>query len=132
MKKLLSYAAISLLLLSFVACGHVNTPEGVATAAMQCVVDKDYEGYVDLMYFKDEQELTKEQRAQLVALVEDKVGDKAEEKGGIKDFKVGVPDLEGDKGSVPVEVTYGDESTKKQTIAVIKAPDGEWKLDSGK
>ena len=55
MKKLYSFAAVVLLVLVLTACGkhQPNTPEGVATAAMNCIIDKDYEGYVDLMYFKD-------------------------------------------------------------------------------
>lgn len=132
MKKFFSFAAIGLLLALFTACGHTNTPEGVATAAMQCMADKDYEGYVDLVYFKGDKKLSKEERAQFVALVEDKVGKQAEKNGGIKDFKIGIPELNGDKGSVPVEITYADESVKKQTIAVVKTPDGDWKLDAGK
>jgi hypothetical protein len=133
-KRFFSIAAVALLVLVLTACGkhQPNTPEGVATAAMNCIIDKDYEGYVDLMYFKDGKELSKERRQQLIVLVEDKVGDKAAEKGGIKDFKVGIPELDGDKGTVPVEVTYGDDSTKDQSIAVVKSPDGDWRLDPGK
>ena len=85
-KRFFSIAAVALLVLVLTACGkhQPNTPEGVATAAMNCIIDKDYEGYVDLMYFKDGKELSKERRQQLIVLVEDKVGDKAAEKGGIK------------------------------------------------
>ena len=133
-KRFFSIAAVALLVLVLTACGkhQPNTPEGVATAAMNCIIDKDYEGYVDLMYFKGKEELSKDEKAQFVSILEEKAGKDMEQKGGIKEFKIGVPKLDGDKADVPVDITYGDGSTKNDNIAVIKTPDGDWKLNSGK
>ena len=133
MKKLLFIAAAGLLTVGVTSCmGNPNTPEGIATTAMEKMAKKDYAGYVDLMYFKGKSELSKEEKAQFVSILEEKAGKDIEKKGGIKEFKVGVPKLDGDKARVPVDITYGDGSTKKDDIAVIKTPDGDWKLDSGK
>ena len=136
MKKILSIAAVALLTLVFVSCGNGNTPEGVATKAMKCLIEKDYEGYVDLLYFKEKtakgEEVSPEGRQQLVSLLQEKAGKKIDKQGGIKDFKVGEPVIEGDKAKVPVDVTYGDGSTNQEDIKVIKTPEGKWMLDSGK
>ena len=136
MKKLLSIAAVALLTLMFVSCGNSNTPEGVAAKAMKCLVEKDYEGYVDLLYFKQKaekgEEMTPEGKQQLVSLLQEKGGKKIDGQGGIKDFKVGEPVIDGDKAKVPIEVTYGDGSTKTEDFKVVKTPQGKWMIDSGK
>ena len=136
MKKLLSIVAVALLTFAFISCSNSNSPEGVATKAMKCLSEKDYEGYVNLMYFKKKaekkEEMTPEAKQQLVALLQEKAGKKIEKQGGLKEFKVGEPVIDGDKAKVPVEVTYGDGSTKTEEVKVIKTPEGKWMLDSGK
>ena len=72
MKKLLLFSVVGLLVLVLSACSSDNTPEGVTTKAIQCIIDKDYQGYIDLMFFRKEQ--TDHDKQQLAALVQDKMG----------------------------------------------------------
>lgn len=55
MKKFLLFSVVGLLVLVLSACSSDNTPEGVTTKAIQCIIDKDYQGYIDLMFFRKEQ-----------------------------------------------------------------------------
>ena len=56
MKKVLSLAVVCLFVLTLCSCGSSNTPEAVTTKAIKCIIDKDYDGYVNLMYFKKEKD----------------------------------------------------------------------------
>jgi hypothetical protein len=77
MKKLLSMMAVALF--AFVLCGCTEkAPKDVACDAMTCMKNKDYEGYVKLMYFKNQDDASKaaeveKSREQLVSLVKDKM-----------------------------------------------------------
>ena len=86
MKKVLTLATVCLFVLALCSCGSTDTPEGVTTKAIKCLIDKDYDGYVDMMYFKKEK--SNEDMKQIVALVKDKMDKELEQKQGIKDFKV--------------------------------------------
>ena len=130
MKKVLSLAAVCLFVLALCSCGSANTPEGVATKAIKCIVDKDYDGYVDLMYFKKEK--SNDDMKQIVALVKDKMDKEMDQKQGIKDFKVETATVEDNKATVPYTLTYGNGETKEDTMKLIKTEKGDWMIDSGK
>ena len=49
MKKMLSFAAVALFAVALFSCGGAKTPEEVTAKAIQCIADKDYKGYVDMM-----------------------------------------------------------------------------------
>jgi hypothetical protein len=116
--------------LTLCSCGSSNTPEAVATKAIKCIIDKNYDGYVDLMYFKKEK--SNDDMKQIVALVKDKMDKEMEKKQGIKDFKVETATIDGDKATVPYSLTYGNGETKDDTMKLIKTEKGEWMIDSGK
>ena len=130
MKKVLTYAAVCLFVLALCSCGSSNTPEAVATKAIQCIIDKNYEGYVDLMYFKKEK--SSDDMKQIVALVKDKMDKELDQKQGIKDFDVEPASIDGDKATVSYKMTYGNGETKEDTMKLIKTEKGEWMIDSGK
>ena len=131
MKKVLSLAAVCLFVLALCSCGSTsNTPEGVTTKAIKCIVDKDYDGYVDLMYFNKEK--SNEDMKQIVALVKDKMDKEMDQKKGVKDYKVGKPSIEDNKAVVPYTLTYGNGETKEDNMKLIKTEDGKWMIDSGK
>ena len=130
MKKVLCFAAVCLFVLALCSCGSANTPEGVATKAIKCIVDKDYDGYVDLMYFKKEK--SNDDMKQIVALVKDKMDKEMDKKEGIKDFKVETATVEDNKATVPYTLTYGNGETKEDTMKLIKTEKGDWMIDSGK
>jgi hypothetical protein len=130
MKKVMTFAAVCLFVLTLCSCGSSNTPEAVATKAIKCIIDKNYDGYVDLMYFKKEK--SNDDMKQIVALVKDKMDKEMEKKQGIKDFKVETATIDGDKATVPYSLTYGNGETKDDTMKLIKTEKGEWMIDSGK
>jgi hypothetical protein len=116
--------------LTLCSCGSSNTPEAVTTKAIKCIIDKDYDGYVDLMYFKKEK--SSEDMKQIVALVKDKMDKEVDGKKGIKDYKVGTPTIEDNKAVVPYTLTYGNGDTKEDKMKLVKTEDGKWMIDSGK
>ena len=130
MKKVLCFAAVCLFVLALCSCGSANTPEGVATKAIKCIIDKNYDGYVDLMYFKKEK--SNDDMKQIVALVKDKMDKEMDQKQGIKDFKVETATVEDNKATVPYTLTYGNGETKEDTMKLIKTEKGDWMIDSGK
>ena len=130
MKKMLSIAAVALFVLALCSCGGASTPEEVTTKAIKCIIDKDYQGYVDLMNFKEDK--TDEQKEQLAALVKDKMSKEMEKKDGIKDFSVGTAVIEENKATVPYVINYGNGDTKEDKMKCIKTEDGYWMIDSGK
>ena len=130
MKKVLSLAAVYLFVLALCSCGSSNTPEAVATKAIKCVMEKDYDGYVDLMHFKKEK--SSEDMKQIVALVKDKMDKEMDQKKGIKDYEVGTPTIEDNKAVVPYTLIYGNGDTKEDNMKLVKTEDGKWMIDSGK
>ncbi len=130
MKKFLTFAAVCLFVVALCACGSSNTPEGVTEKALKCMVSKDYKGYVDLMHFQKEK--SAEDMQQIVALIKDKMDKELEKKEGIKDYKIGTPEITDDKAVVPYTLTYGNGETKEDKMKLIKTEDGKWMIDSGK
>ena len=130
MKKVLTLATVCLFMLALCSCGSSNTPEEVTTKAIKCLIDKDYDGYVDMMYFKKEK--SNEDMKQIVALVKDKMDKELEQKQGIKEYKVGTPTIEDNKAVVPYTLTYGNGDTKEDNMKLVKTDDGKWMIDSGK
>ena len=130
MKKVLTLATVCLFVLALCSCGSSNTPEEVTTKAIKCLIDKDYDDYVDMMYFKKEK--SNEDMKQIVALVKDKMDKELEQKQGIKEYKVGTPTIEDNKAVVPYTLTYGNGDTKEDNMKLVKTDDGKWMIDSGK
>ena len=132
MKKLLSFAAVCLFVLTLCSCSSAdtNTPEGTVTKAIKCIIDKDYEGYINMMTFKKVK--SDEDKAQLVALVKEKMDKEMEEKQGIKDYEVGAAAIEENTAVVPYKITYGNGDTKEDKMKLTKTEGGKWLIDSGK
>jgi len=137
MRKIVNIAAACLCMLVLMACGSdLSTPEATVTKAIKCLMEKDYQGYVELIQFKNQGELTKEQleakKTQVIAVLQDKGTRQIDAKGGIKSFTLEEPAYDGDKAKVKAVVTYGNDETKDQNFDVVKTENGEWKLDAGK
>ncbi len=130
MKKVLSLAVVCLFVMALCSCGSANSPEGVTTKAIKCIIDKDYEGYVDLMYFKKEK--SSDDMKQVVSLVKDKMDKEMDEKQGIKDYQVEDAAIEENTAVVPYTITYGNGETKSDKMKLIKTEKGDWMIDSGK
>jgi len=128
MKKVLVMFVACLVMAVMTSCGssHENSPKGVAEAAVKCLSKKDYKGYMNLTNATDQQ---KEAMAQML----EKVGQQADQKGGMKDYEIVDEDIDEEKGTgtVTVKITYdnGEEETNKMKVL---QKDGEWMLSADK
>ena len=117
-----------LMMALMVSCGksHDNTPKGVAIAGVECLADKDYDGYMELT------DATKEQKKVMSQMLE-KVGKEGEEKGGMKSYEVVNEDVDEEKGTatVTVKIVYGNGEEKTNTMKCVKKDD-KWLLSSDK
>lgn len=139
MKKILSVTVLVMALAMLVACGGGNTPSSVVEKSMRCLQDKDYEGYVDLLYIDvKEGEDPEVQRNAVASMIASKADQTLAKKQGIKSYEIlseEVTPAEENKPEtavVKVKIEYGDASTKEETVKLKKDDAGDWKIDMGK
>jgi len=139
MKKILSVTVLVMALAMLVACGGGNTPSSVVEKSMKCLQDKDYEGYVDLLYIDvKEGEDPEVQRNAVASMIASKADQTLAKKQGIKSYEIlseEVTPAEENKPEtavVKVKIEYGDASTKEETVKLKKDNAGDWKIDMGK
>lgn len=139
MKKILSVTVLVMALAMLVACGGGNTPSSVVEKSMKCLQDKDYEGYVDLLYIDvKEGEDPEVQRNAVSSMIASKADQTLAKKQGIKSYEIlseEVTPAEENKPEtavVKVKIEYGDASTKEETVKLKKDDAGDWKIDMGK
>lgn len=136
MKKLSLIFGVMLMTILLVACTG-NTPTKVAEQSIKCLTDKDYEGYVELMYFNEKETSDKnfkDEKQQLAALLKDKAEEEYGKKKGIKSFETIKEEISDDKktANVKMKITYGNGTNEDTDIKLRKDTDGNWKLDWGK
>lgn len=139
MKKILSVTVLVMALAMLVACGGGNTPSSVVEKSMKCLQNKDYEGYVDLLYIDvKEGEDPEVQRNAVASMIASKADQTLAKKQGIKSYEIlseEVTPAEENKPEtavVKVKIEYGDASTKEETVKLKKDDAGDWKIDMGK
>lgn len=135
MKKVLFFSMALFGVIALYSCSSEG-PKAVAEKSMECLKNKDYNGYADLVYFdaetmKDPEKLA-EKKSSYSSLLKKAYDQKANDKGDIKSYKV-IAENTNDSTSV---VTVAMVSTKdeKDTIDVKLRKDAndEWRLESGK
>ena len=135
MKKIATFVCAAFAALIMASCSS-NSPKGVVEKSMQCMIDKDYKGFVDNIDLNNEKltpEKVEETKKALTELMETKLPKVAEAKGELKSFKILATEMgeDGNSAVVEVEETYEkDGETKKETekFEVIKDKEGNWKL----
>lgn len=139
MKKILSVTVLVMALAMLVACGGGSTPSSVVEKSMKCLQEKDYEGYVDLLYIDvKEGEDPEVQRNAVASMIASKADQTLAKKQGIKSYEIlseEVTPAEENKPEtavVKVKIEYGDASTKEETVKLKKDDAGDWKIDMGK
>lgn len=122
-----------------VACGSSNTPSAVAEKATKCIIDKDFEGYVDMVYISDKNgtdaEKVETQKKQYAAMLEEKVTKGAEKDGKyMKSAKAVSEEIseDGKTATVKLDVKYDDGSEETTSMKLRTDDEGNWKVDSGK
>lgn len=136
MRKMISIVVTCLCMALLTACSSDQaTPEGTVTKAIKYLMEKDYQGYADLIQFKNADQLTKEQleakKTQVIAILQDKYTKQVESKGGIKSFDVQPAEIDGEQAKVKATITYNNDETKDQNFDLVKIDD-KWMLDAGK
>ncbi len=135
MKKLLGLATIIMAVMLLAGCSD-NSPKGVAAKALDCIIDKDFDGYADLLYLKaDGKEDIDTQKKAISSMLEDKYDKSLGTKGGLKSYEIlgEEVDEDGKKAVVNVKLVYGNGEEKDgETIELRKDDSGNWKVDSGK
>lgn len=136
MKRIVFFATMCLFVVMLTGCGGPKTPKDVAEKSMKCLQKGDYKGYAKLVYLKDEAKMSSEEvrksKEQLAVLLEGKISEEIQKKGGMESFELGEETIDEDNAKVDVTVKYGDGSEKKSTIKLKKTEDGDWKINPGK
>lgn len=132
MKHLTRLMSIVLIAMAAVACsGGSNSPEATVKNYLSFVQKGKIDKALDLVYFKNE--LTKEDKDQLVQLFSEKIKSEYEKKGGLQSFEIGEATVSEDGNSAKVKYTlkFGNGTTEDDTQKLVKV-DGKWLIDSGK
>lgn len=132
MKKLLFFAVLAVCGLMFVSCGK-ETPGKVQEKALKCIQQKDWDGYLALVKFKDQEDPEKAEKVKngFRQILESKMTDQLEKKEGIKDIKILEETIDGEQAKVKYSVEYGNGEVveKDQDMVLV---DGKWMIDAGK
>lgn len=135
MKKLLGLATIIMAVMVLTGCSD-NSPKGVAAKALDCIIDKDFDGYADLLYLKgDEKEDVDAQKKAISSMLESKYDKSIGKNGGLKSYEILGEEIEedGKKALVNVKLVYGNGEEKDgEAIKLCKDDSGNWKVDVGK
>lgn len=137
MKRLSIVIGIMLTIMFLASCSS-NTPTKVAEKSVQCLIDKDYKGYVDLIYFSEKDKGNAEEyeqgKQQLAALLKDKAEKEYKKKGDISSYETITEETsnDGNTANVKMKIKYGNGTEEDTDIKLRKDNDGNWKIDMGK
>lgn len=121
-------AAISILALS---CGQGNSPKGVTAESIECLQNKDYKGYVDLMLIeKDGTPIPDADKEKFVDIIKQKCESGIEKKGGIKDYEILGEEINEEEGTaiVKTKITCGDGDTEESETNLKLDENKNWKI----
>ncbi len=123
-----------LALLMMVSCGKSNTPRSVAEQSMQCLKEKKFDKYVELVYFKEEAEgkkdLLEDKKASMKDLIQNKYNASVQQNGSIKEFEFVDEEVKDSTAVVKMKVTYNSGTTKDEKVKLKMLPNGEWRIDA--
>jgi hypothetical protein len=131
MKRILTVLALAAALVCFSACKGGNKvtklsgPEEVAKVALESMKKGDVKAFVDTFNLSDDD------KAMLTSLIDEKLKEKIEEKGGIKSYEIGESSIDGDKATVKAKVYYKDGSEEDEDFHLTKV-DGKWLQEMSK
>ncbi len=138
MKKMLMAALMVAAGWVMVSCGGgaSSTPESVVEKAMTCIEEKDYAGYLELIDFQDKDGKTADEiRKEVQPLLEAKVQQSIDKKGGIKSWEILETTIaeDGNTAKVKTKIVYGNHDVDdNNTVKLVKKEDGKWMLDANK
>lgn len=121
-------AVISILALS---CGQGNSPKGVTAESIECLQNKDYQGYVDLMLIeKNGTPIPDAEKEKFADILKQKAEAAFETKGGIKDYEILGEEINEEEGTATVKtkLIYGDGSTDESDTELKLDENKNWKI----
>ena len=135
MRKLFFAVLVCAMAAVVTSCKSSDSPRSVAEKALDCAINEDYRGYMDCIYFPEDQ---KQQKEAYIAMIEEKA--KKSKENGTADNKTPTSykfvsediDEEAGKAKVTFEVTYPDGTTKQEPMDLKKEKDGKWYLEMKK
>lgn len=137
MKRLSILLGLIVIVLAMTSCSS-NTPKAVAEKSVKCLIDKDFEGYVDLLYLedKDSQDAAKleNDKKELAALLKSKAEKEYEKDKGLTSYETLKEEIaeNGETAVVKMKLTYGNGKSDDADIKLRKDKNGDWKIDFGK
>ena len=135
MKKLSSIIIVLVAMVLLTGCSK-NTPTAVAEKSMQCIIDKDFEAYTDLLYIEPKEgEDIENQKKMIAAMLLGKYDSTVKKKGAIKSYEVTGEEIseDGETAVVKMKIMYDNgKEDDNETIKLRKDKDGNWKIDAGK
>ena len=134
MKRLLSIAIFTAMCALLISCGK-SEPRRVAEKALDSIIDEDFRGYFDCVYFPADKQ---EENEAAISIIEEKVK-KVKEKG-TKDDNVPVSyefvsEQVNDDAGTAIEtfnVKYASGKTEKSDVNMKKEEDGKWYIENKK
>lgn len=119
-----------------VGCAADESPKGVVEKATKCLQDKDYEGYVNMLYGSSEQGEKAEKAKQFMVEMIKHSMEKAEKENGktIKSFDVQTETIseDGMKAEVEMKVLFSNGDEESETVKLKKEENGKWRINLGR
>ena len=136
MKKLLIFAVVMAAVAVLGSCSESNSPKATAEKSMECLKNKDFQGYTDLLYFNKETlkdpEKVKQEKDTYRALLQKAFSTRTEGKGDIKEYSFVSEDVKDSVAVVKMAVVSTTNDKDTVDVKLRKDDNGEWKLDSKK
>lgn len=135
MKKLFGFLALMTALFIMTSCGGGNSPKAVTEKAMNALLDKNYDEFVEYIYITPKEgEDIEGSKKMLSGMMQSKADKTYEKKGGLKSYEVLSEEIDesGEKGAVKVKIEFGNGNTEEDDMKLRKDDKGDWKIDMGK
>ncbi len=134
MKKILLFAVGVMAMCAISSCGGADTPASVAENSIECLKNKDYSGYVDLLDLdlegKSSDEI-KSTKLMYAGLLKSKFEETSKKDGDIKDYKVVSEEVQDSVASVKMAVIF-ENKVDTMDVSLKKDKSGDWKIQQKK
>lgn len=130
MKKILIAFVIGCMTIVMTSCID-NSPKGVVKQGVECLMKKDYKGYVELLDIPDKEQ--EKSKAELAQLLEEKAS-KRPEIVDIKSYEFFDEQIDEETGTAFITLKVIDSNGKEEEgrVNLVKNDKGEWKIKFGK
>ena len=100
MKRIITIAAIALAALLAFACGNSNGPESVIKKSFEAIQKHDYDAYAATF------NISESDQKMLAGMLEEKLSEELDKKGGIDSYKITDIQIDGDKADAKIHIIY--------------------------